>query len=865
VIEQLRSTGRKIRLNGNSAGCGRTPQLAPQPPGIMHYPSFAECCDALSLKMGIVLADPLLGRGTLRMRGPAVPVAHSGNFALTFEVAVDGKRYAVRCFHKQADSLHERYAAIDAFLQSIGSPHFVACRFQPAGITTESGTYPIVRMEWAEGPTLAAFVLDHRNDVTALQALRASLRRLATHLQEHGIAHGDIQPANVIVQDATHLRLIDYDGMFVPQLAHLPSAELGQRNFQHPARRAWHFDGELDRFSFCVIDLALDALCRRSALWEQTESDSDAFIFRAADFADPANSPVFSLLAAVPGLEQRVHDLAAICMAPFEQIPVFEDFLEGRNVPAVPVRFSGDASVALRRKYTSVYEIVDARSFARCCARVGDRVELIGKVVRVAVSRALQPDVACLRVEFAERSHDMVCLKIWPDALARLVRPPDQTWVGQWLSTVGLVEPVHSAGSGAHRHKDVAISITDQAQLHLLSEAEAQRRLRGQRRPMGVETDKTAGVRTDAVVADPVPAQPGLRQGTVPPPVQTPHVPADGYARKVALPPPPVAAEPENAPSHARVSRPRARVPRWQWVPAALLAALAVYAVVASWASRTRAPATQVTAQPAPAATAMARPATTKIPGRLVSQQDLRKAPVPLETSLGALTIVPAADGGKGYIVVLKGVAIPGLRDDAVTLVHRAVFADRDVVVGFTRCDGADVPCGLRQPFWLELRTGAKPLLRRTPGVWASTGAGAVTAADTGVQVKLGVWNGDRRNATLTAAGDIVVSRTPAPGRPLSRADCAAVIQAAESCASSRDCSSFAGSARPIPAPRWAHLMRLYHETTGFDGIAFRGLCVRSCELGLTPSRGFIRSNVCNGARPEQWPPAGQAAGLMRR
>jgi hypothetical protein len=59
--------------------------------------------------------------------------------------------------------------------------------------------------------------------------------------------------------------------------------------------------------------------------------------------------------------------------------------------------------------------------------------------------------------------------------------------------------------------------------------------------------------------------------------------------------------------------------------------------------------------------------------------------------------------------------------------------------------------------------------------------------------------------------------------------------------------------------------MRLYHETTGFDGIAFRGLCVRSCELGLTPSRGFIRSNVCNGARPEQWPPAGQAAGLMRR
>ncbi len=162
------------------------------------------------------------------------------------------------------------------------------------------------------------------------------------------------------MQDATHLRLIDYDGMFVPQLAQLPNAELGQRNFQHPARRAWHFDGELDRFSFSVIDLALDALCRRPALWEQTESDADAFLLRAADLTDPANSPVFSLLASVPGLEQRVHDLAAICMAPFDQIPALEDFLEGRNIPAVPVVFSGDASVALRSKYTSVHEIVDA-------------------------------------------------------------------------------------------------------------------------------------------------------------------------------------------------------------------------------------------------------------------------------------------------------------------------------------------------------------------------------------------------------------------------------------------------------------------------------------------------------------------------
>ncbi len=71
----------------------------------MHCPSIAEYSDALLLSLDVVLSDPLLGRGALRMRGPGLPVAHSGNFAATFEVVVDGKTYAVRCFRKPSDSL----------------------------------------------------------------------------------------------------------------------------------------------------------------------------------------------------------------------------------------------------------------------------------------------------------------------------------------------------------------------------------------------------------------------------------------------------------------------------------------------------------------------------------------------------------------------------------------------------------------------------------------------------------------------------------------------------------------------------------------------------------------------------------------
>ena len=851
----------------------------------MQYPSFAEYSDALQLNLGIVLSDPLLGRGKLRMRGPGLPVAHGGNFALTFEVSANGKSYAIRCFHKHSDSLQARYDAIASHLRSISSPYFVEFEFQPRGITTESGDYPVVRMDWAAGQTLAAFVAGHRNDVNALQQLRGSLRRLARHLREHGIAHGDIQPSNVIVHGATNLRLIDYDGMFVPQLATLQSAELGQCNFQHPGRCSWHFNADLDAFSFSLIDLALDALCRQPDLWDRSGSDADAFILRAADITDPASSSVFRLLAAVPGLAQRVKHFAAICVSPFDRIPAFEDFLAARNIPAVSVVLSGDATMPLRRKYDSIYDIVDATNFARCCAHVGDRVELIGRIVRVVMSRAPQPDTACLRVEFAEHSNDMVCLKLWPDALAGLEQVPGETWVGQWVCAVGLVEPVCSAGSGWQRQKDVSISITEPSQLHRLTEAEARHRLRGHRRPNGAALDTTAGIRTDRVVTDAAPQphiaarpesplephptlQPEPRaQPRVSPPPPLPRAPIGERSRPPAAPPP-LARDASGPPARGSVKDSPGSLSRWPWwIAAAMIASLVVYVFVSMRTSRVPIPQTRQAGevgQSARAWTGTLRPALDSAASRLESRKNPGAAPLPIEAAAATLVIGTAADAGQARIVLLNGNAVPGLRDDAITLAHRAVFPDREVVVGFTQCTGAAAPCGLQQPFWLELRAGLPPIVRRVPGLWASTGAGSVSVAGGGVQVDLGVWNGERRNATLTAAGDIVVSRARAPRRALNRTDCASVVQSAEACAASRDCSSFTSSARPISPSQWARLTRLYHESTGFDDAAFRALCVRSCQLGLTPSRGFIRRYVCSGAQSDQWPPGDPAAGLKR-
>jgi hypothetical protein len=805
----------------------------------MHYPSFGEYAEALQLKLDVVLSDPVLGQGTLCTRGPGLPAVYGGTYALTFAVMTSSGKYAVRCFHKELDLLPVRYGAIERHLGRINSPYFVDCRFQPEGITTESGTYPIVRMDWVEGPTLAAYVAEHRDDADALLELRFALRRLAMHLRAKGVAHGDIQPSNVIVQGDGNLRLIDYDGLFVPELAPLCSAELGQRNFQHPGRQSRHFDTSLDTFSFAVIDLALRALAVRPELWEITGSGEDAFLLRAADFVDPAHSAILALLGREPGFEQRTRDLASVCAASFESIPPLEDLLAGRGIPPVSVDLAGEPTAHERPPYLPSSCVVDAADFAQCCRHVGERVELIGRVVSVVRAPVTSDGPTCLRVEFGEPACDMVCLTLWPDALSRLESVPDDTWIGEWISAVGLIEPVASDRGDAPHQKNVSITIAEQGQLQRLTEAEASYRLRSQGVAPGRSPDPAGRVRTDPVVSVPRAQDAGR--------APTGGVPVPG-------------------PRHSRW--------RWWWA-AAGLALPAAYVLLSMDAGREPAMPAGAALEVVPPATVEVGPALTDPPvaarpafewtvAEPISEQSLEATDTTIETVAGALSILPAADGSCQRIGLPDGDTVSDLCEDSIVFAHRAVFPDREVIVGFTHCADAGAPCGLRRPFWLELRSGSPPLLRRLPSLWAGSSQPVVSASSAGVRIDLGIWNGEHRLATLSAAGNIVVERTQAPVRPLSRADCALVARSLDDCAASDDCSSFALSAGRIPASRWARLERAYHETTGLDAEVFRILCVRSCELGFTPSYELIRRNACDGAKPDQWPPLDPGGGLGR-
>src|SRR5207244_4428556 len=101
----------------------------------------------------------------------------------------------------------------------------------------------ILKMRWIAGFPLNEFVKQHADRPTVLEQLAQMWVKLAAQLRRAGIAHADLQHGNVLLvpggrATALSLRLIDYDGMFVPALARQPSGEKGHRNFQHPQRVA---------------------------------------------------------------------------------------------------------------------------------------------------------------------------------------------------------------------------------------------------------------------------------------------------------------------------------------------------------------------------------------------------------------------------------------------------------------------------------------------------------------------------------------------------------------------------------------------------------------------------------------------------
>lgn len=445
----------------------------------MSYPGIEQYREALQNPRAALL-DAELKNGEVVTDGMGLPRAMCGGFALTYRVKVAGKGYAVRCFSKESPDLQRRYRAISEHLARLNSDYFLPFEFLARGILIDGKPYPVVKMAWCAGETLGVFLERMHAHAASLHTLRGALRALAAFLESHGMAHGDIQPGNLMVADGGRtLRLIDYDGMFVPALRGQPAAELGHVNFQHPRREKQHFDAGLDRFSFIALDLALQALAVQPGLWKRSQSDHECVVFRVADYRAPASSTLLGEVAKLPTLAASVADFVALATGAFAAVPSLADFHARRNVaPAKPLPPTPHPQ-APPPPYQGAYPVIDAHDYPACAGRIGSRVELVGRVVEVhgSTTRRGSPFVF---IAFAPLNSAAVKLVLWEDALKQFAAAPDASWTGRWISTTGLLEPPFM--NAAHNDRHVAVTIGQASQIHLLSADEADYRLG--RRPL---------------------------------------------------------------------------------------------------------------------------------------------------------------------------------------------------------------------------------------------------------------------------------------------------------------------------------------------------------------------------------------------
>ena len=278
-----------------------------------------------------------LAQGTAAVTRMGTPLVYSGNFACVFKVTTAGGDVAVRCFTREVKDQRERYAHLSDYLKGVKPEAFVGFEYAERGIRVRGQWYPIVRMDWAEGDRLDKFVADHIDRPDIFIDLAARWRGVNGTLRGLGIAHNDLQHGNVIVQEQGSLRLVDYDGIFLPRFGGQPSPEIGHRHFQHPKRSTQNYHAGIDNFPSLVVYLTLLALYTAPQLWDRFYNQEN-LLFAREDFADPASSECFKALKG--SSDANVARLAVVleefCTRTVDQVPPLEDVLHGNLTAPLP-------------------------------------------------------------------------------------------------------------------------------------------------------------------------------------------------------------------------------------------------------------------------------------------------------------------------------------------------------------------------------------------------------------------------------------------------------------------------------------------------------------------------------------------------
>lgn len=253
----------------------------------------------------------------------------SGAYAAVFKGSINDSNYAIRCFLTADDETINRYKTICNHLKSVQSEWKTDCEFLDNEIRVNGTLFPILKMDWLNGVLINQFVSNNISDNHVLNELQKKLIAISDDLEKNNIGHGDLQCGNIIISGTSanfQIKLIDYDGMYVPDLENEVAMEKGRSEFQHPKRTLNNFNPQMDRFSFWVFITAIEALKIDKTLWREVMQGGyntlDNFLFTFQDFVNPNQSSLFNRLYKLNSsvLNFYLDKLKAFCLGDYHSI-----------------------------------------------------------------------------------------------------------------------------------------------------------------------------------------------------------------------------------------------------------------------------------------------------------------------------------------------------------------------------------------------------------------------------------------------------------------------------------------------------------------------------------------------------------------
>lgn len=274
-------------------------------------------------------------------RGTAL--SYPWSFGIVYKISLNSKTYWIKCFTRNILERKSRIEAITKHLHILKSSYFIECSYLENSIQIPNQqwvfeNFPVIQMERCDWLPLNDYLEKHGNQSWVIQKLKQDLLMLFKYLKQEEIAHGDLQHGNIMICKGWAIKLVDYDGMYIPWLNWKPM-ENWLPDYQHPLRKNSNsYNKDLDRFSEIIIWYIISLLeidfNYRSSSYEFTSH----LLFNTNDYTDPDSSRIFADIEKKQTSDSRysslppINLLKNICVWTFEDIPTLEDFLQWKVI-----------------------------------------------------------------------------------------------------------------------------------------------------------------------------------------------------------------------------------------------------------------------------------------------------------------------------------------------------------------------------------------------------------------------------------------------------------------------------------------------------------------------------------------------------